>query len=84
VRQIGNHDFPAIGEQGPGGRKANPGGATGDDCHPAIGHCALPLFVNAPVFAAGLDMLLVAQPCIEFRGTKAHPNPGISRAWYFH
>jgi len=60
VRQIGNHDFPAIGEQGPCGRKANPGGATGDDCHPAIGHCALPVFVNAPGFAAGLDALLAA------------------------
>jgi hypothetical protein len=33
---------PAVGEEGLGNRKADPGGPAGDDCHAAIGHDGLP------------------------------------------
>nr|WP_197685093.1 hypothetical protein [Bradyrhizobium canariense] len=56
LRQIGDDELPAIAEQGLCNRKPNAGGAAGNDCNAAIVRDALPLIVNAPVFAAGLDV----------------------------
>jgi hypothetical protein len=44
-------------EQGLGDRKAEAGGAAGDDGNAAIGHDGLPSILNALAFAAGLNAL---------------------------
>jgi hypothetical protein len=41
-RQIGNHELPAIAEQGLCNRQPDTGSASGHDCNRAIGHDGLP------------------------------------------
>jgi hypothetical protein len=45
LRQIGNHDLPAIAEQGLGNRQPNTRGPAGHDCNAAIGHDGLPFLL---------------------------------------